>query len=71
MEGNFFYVRNKKSGLVSRVIAKPYLGQNSEVELLTEEEVAELRKPKPAKFIPPSNDVDDLLAGFTDGEDGG
>ena len=46
-----YYVRQKKTGLVSKVVAKPYLGQNSAFEELTEEQFLELSKPK-AKAAP-------------------
>lgn len=71
MATEFFYVRSKTTGQVSRVVAKPYLGQNSDMELLTEEEVAELRRPKVKPTLNPfSSDVDDLLSESADGEDG-
>ena len=44
-----YYIRQKKTGRVSKVVAKPFLGQNSTLEELTEEEYLEAIKPKAKK----------------------
>ena len=44
-----YFIRQKKTGRVSKVVAKPFLGQNSALEELTEEEYLEAIKPKAKK----------------------
>lgn len=57
----FYWVRNKKTGDVSRVAALPYMGQNSDYE-----QVDDPRKAHKSK-LPPA-DGDELGTGVTDAE---
>ena len=78
MTDGFFYIRNKKTGQISRTLAKPFLGPNGAFELLPEEETSQLfgrkKKAKPApapkKAAEPFFEVDELGSGLSDGEDG-
>lgn len=59
---DFYWVRDKRTGRVSRVSALPYMGQNSRYELTDD--------PRPiAKSALPKTG-DELSEGLTDGEDG-
>lgn len=58
----FYWVRDKKTGRVSRVSALPYMGQNSNFEL------AEDPRPIAKSALPKAGD--ELSEGLTDGEDG-
>lgn len=60
----FHWVRNKKTGDVSRVSALPYMGQNSDYELAEDPRTAHKSKL-------PAADGDELGAGVTDAENSG
>lgn len=74
----FKYFRNKRTGRMMRAVALPYMGQNSNFEVVTEEEFrhgAPAKAEKAAKpDTPPTEtalpDNDDLTAGLDYGEDG-
>lgn len=78
MADGFFYIRNKKTGLVSKVVAKPFLGPNGDFELVPEEEASQMfgRKKKDKPAAPPKEpeepffETDELSSGVSDGEDG-
>lgn len=59
---DFYWVREKRTGRVSRVSALPYMGQNSNYEL------AEDPRPIAKSKLPKSGD--ELAEGLTSGEDG-
>lgn len=60
---DFFLIRHKQTGVVSKVRVLPYMGQNTQFEQLDPDEY--FKKPK----MPPVNN-DDLVNGVTSGEDG-
>jgi len=84
---DFFFVRDKTTGAVRRLAAKPWLGNGSNYELVPEEEgvalfapkagkapaVAPAPKPEPVVAAPePVIDDGEFSGGLTDGdEDGG
>lgn len=83
--GDFVYVREKETGKVYRLLSKPFLGQNSKFDLLSEEEgekifapkkaarVVEPKKPAAPKKVTPAPepvlDTDEFSAGLTDGDE--
>jgi len=80
MAGDLKYIRNKKTGAISRVVVYPYLGSNSNFEKATEEDffVASGRtkaKPEPAPEPAPKpkedifEEIAELSGGLGDGED--